>query len=728
MNEPVGPPDEDEVLLMHVQAIEASLGVNSESKDEDKSGEPFEAGFGVNPESECVAHKKSCEQDKEKICGEDIAVDNIIYLNEFVANKIRKGAVEKIWQWTLEKDTEANIEAASGEIEVDWVENMEDDMGEDEDDEPKYDYNHWHDYARNNCVIDDEDDFEEGPRKGGSGGQFGVNGNQCSGTSGGRGQGSGKPPAGRDQRSSAAGGSKSMKNPSKRRRSEENTNLGSDYLSTSRTVSCSYTEGTETDGGVDVVLVTPPKLKNQHKRVTEDDDFVDPPIPIPESTEDEGGEALTDGGDFVSRTPLRASPLHNQETDTVESGDVVLVTPPKQYNKHNRVIEDDKNFVDPLVIQTSQVQGGEAFIKGLQVPEMYGFNDVGHVYNEMDGSSFQPLDINFSKEDSDIYVGRMFKDKVQCKLTLAIYAITKVCTFKLTHCKRRITAKCVNKECMWRVLAVQLGDSPTYQVKKEISGHVCKSDVRGKYKKHGTSKVLAALLRSKHERLHSGPRAMELPEVLRTEFNYTCTYNKSSKVKEQRRCLTRCYLAKDKWYPRVHHGICLVHLQCKVNEKYKGLQQKDMVGRTGEAFKVKRSMSLQSLRIGDVGIIWRKSTPTRDSPIVALLEFIRRMLCRWYEIRRCEISKMKGNIPNEMEKILVEQFVLSKVLLVLPCSTWQFKVTHRPNGYGFHVDLEKRTCSCLEFQMLGLPYRHAIAAEYGLQHVCFGTPCQANMV
>ncbi|KAL0846909.1 hypothetical protein Bca101_020155 [Brassica carinata] len=56
----------------------------------------------------------------------------------------------------------------------------------------------------------------------------------------------------------------------------------------------------------------------------------------------------------------------------------------------------------------------------------------------------------------------------------------------------------------------------------------------------------------------------------------------------------------------------------------------------------------------------------RDSPIMALLEFIRRMLCRWYESRRYEISKMKGNVPDKIEKILVEQLVLSTGLLVLP--------------------------------------------------------------
>ena len=37
------------------------------------------------------------------------------------------------------------------------------------------------------------------------------------------------------------------------------------------------------------------------------------------------------------------------------------------------------------------------------------------------------------------------------------------------------------------------------------------------------------------------------------------------------RC-TAIFAAKEKWYPRAHHGICLVHFQRNVSDKYKGLQ------------------------------------------------------------------------------------------------------------------------------------------------------------
>ena len=105
--------------------------------------------------------------------------------------------------------------------------------------------------------------------------------------------------SGRGQRSSATGGSKSTKKACIRRRSEVNTDEVRDYICTSR---IAYTKKINTEEGIDVVLLTPPKPNNQHNRVLEDDD------------------------DFVESV---------RSCETGESVDVVLVTPPKKYNKHN---------------------------------------------------------------------------------------------------------------------------------------------------------------------------------------------------------------------------------------------------------------------------------------------------------------------------------------------------------------------------------------------------------
>ncbi|XP_033143863.1 uncharacterized protein LOC117132802 [Brassica rapa] len=522
MNAPVRPPDEDVAFFMEVKQIEERYKRNSQSggmvatsKDQDKSGETLDDGSGANSEN--------CEQEKGNVCGDDLAVDK----RENKEGKVEEEDAVKTASDNLPQQICLIEDTRTLSVEQVSVENgnnggaHEDVAAEDEGDDSDYDYNGWHDYCRHDCVTDDDDDFVEGPGKGRSGGQSGGKGIRPPGGIGGT--GAAKSACGKKQRS-RGGGYISKNNDS----SVEITDLARDLGSPSRL----DTEVIETEVGVDVVLVTPSQSKNKHTRVTEDNDddaVVDTPIPQPAAFQ--GEEVLTKVGDNVSGTPTDVGCAPNQATEAVESGDICLETPPKQYNTHNRELED-KNDVDPPVTATRQVQGGEAFMKGIQVPEMYGYNDVDGVYNEMDGSSCNPLDIDFSKEDSDIYVGRTFKNKAECKLTLAIYAIAKVCTFKLRHCKRRLTAKCYEKECNWRVVAVQLGDSPTYLVKKAILNHVCVADVRGKYKKHGTAKVLAALLRSKYERLYSGPRSMELPEMLRTEFNYTCSNWKAWKAKE----------------------------------------------------------------------------------------------------------------------------------------------------------------------------------------------------
>ncbi|KAH0867951.1 LOW QUALITY PROTEIN: hypothetical protein HID58_074973 [Brassica napus] len=114
------------------------------------------------------------------------------------------------------------------------------------------------------------------------------------------------------------------------------------------------------------------------KPVEDDDEAVDPPI-----------AECTDGHDGVGADDEFVDPRR--------------FTPPKQ----KRVIEDSEEFVDPPGTQSTQLHGGESFTRGIMVLEMYGYNDVDPVFDEMRGHSFEPPEINYTKEDSDIYVGML---------------------------------------------------------------------------------------------------------------------------------------------------------------------------------------------------------------------------------------------------------------------------------------------------------------------------------
>ncbi|KAG5384283.1 hypothetical protein IGI04_035753 [Brassica rapa subsp. trilocularis] len=343
--------------------------------------------------------------------------------------------------------------------------------------------------TNSNITLDEDDDFEGCPPKARRGGRSDRNSYERFGWRGGRGQGSGKPASGRGQRSRTTGGSSSSKNRSNMRHYIELTDDQRDFLCTSRIIDVAYTEETDISLGVDVVHATPAKDRNQpnheenfvYRRMSESTsgtlrcaltfetgtvEIVDVVAVTPPQQNKKHNRVIEDDDEFVDppQTEFAKSTKTRHLKDTGESDDVVLVTPPKQYtkhnrvieaddefvnppltetakqyNKHNRVIEADDDFVDPPVIQTTEfdggesftprkhilstfvfkdddlfvdppvtegigVQGGEAFMKGIQVSEMYGYDDVVHVFNNMEGSGFQPQDIDYSKEDSDIYM------------------------------------------------------------------------------------------------------------------------------------------------------------------------------------------------------------------------------------------------------------------------------------------------------------------------------------
>ncbi|CAA7040454.1 unnamed protein product [Microthlaspi erraticum] len=137
-----------------------------------------------------------------------------------------------------------------------------------------------------------------------------------------------------------------------------------------------------------------------------------------------------------------------------------------------------------------------------------------------------------------------------------------------------------------------------------------------------------------------------------------------------------------KWFPSSHHGTCLTHLTRNVDDHYKRRHQRELVQQTGEAFTVAKFKKYYGmLNAADIPC-WRYMEkievsqwtrayfpgnkynlmsrniaealnaallPARESPIAGLFEFIRRMLCIWFESRRQKIEKMYGDIPEEVD-------------------------------------------------------------------------------
>ena len=650
-----------------------------------------------------------------------------------------------------------------------------------------------------------------------------------------------------------------------------------------------------------LVLQTPPKPFNMHTREVDDsDDFVGQ---VPQCVSSRPTHDTSDGededDDFVEPVPMCVSVGQTHETPDGEDEDDDFVEPVPQCVSGGRTHEtlvgedEDGDFIEPVPQSRNREEDArrrrqkdkaddESLMKSIRAVELYGFEDVESSSNNEAVNDYTVVDIDFTLADADMYTGKLFSSKQEFKISLHIYALKQVFRFKFhKHAFNYVAAKCIDKNCKFYVMAKQLGESSANQVRKAQLKHVCTSDAKAQYKKHATSKVIAALMRSKYERLQAGPRASELPEMLRTEFLFTATYWKCWKAKElatvaaqgteessykllpkyfyvvkyanpgsitdiktekddkgrtrfkyafmalkacidgwkhlrkvivvdgthmfgkYKGCLltasgqdanyqvfpiafavvdnetneswswffeklkeivedgsdlsivsdraNQICVAKDKWYPFSHHGCCLVHLQRNVDAKFKKRNQKQMVGKAAEVFKVSHFKRLYAeIKLTDKRCWdylekidprhWTRShfegerynlmssniaeslnkalVPACDSPIMALFEFIRRMISRWFVSRQRKISKMSGEIPPAIDELMENNLEDARAYAVMPLSAFEFEVTLKTTGFGSSVNLETRSCTCLEFQKVGIPCRHAIAVAMfrDLQH------------
>jgi len=170
---------------------------------------------------------------------------------------------------------------------------------------------------------------------------------------------------------------------------------------------------------------------------------------------------------------------------------------------------------------------------GITIDEVYGYADLEPMFADEEMNK-KAAHVDLTKEDDNMYVGRTFATREAFKTALSIYAINRVFKFKFTRYRKDyLVAECDDKRiCDWRVFAHKVGDSEEYEVRKAKLDHLCNVETCSRFSKHATSKVVAALLRSKYANAYCGPRARDLPECILTEHNVRVSYWKAWKVKE----------------------------------------------------------------------------------------------------------------------------------------------------------------------------------------------------
>ncbi|CAD5333074.1 unnamed protein product [Arabidopsis thaliana] len=391
------------------------------------------------------------------------------------------------------------------------------------------------------------------------------------------------------------------------------------------------------------------------------------PAEVPDSGDDSGddSESLAESDESSSLSTGSDSEVSEFDDDTLHEN---ILQSDKEIVVHKDIGDDD--FVEQPPKKKVWLQNTnpgamtdllETCQKGISIDQVYGYENLEPMFGN-DDIEAKAAYVDLTKEDDNMFVGRTFASREDFRIALSIYAINRIFRFKFTRYEKHyLVAECYDKKnCDWRVRAHQVGgDSEEYEVRLAKLEHVCKVQTRSRFSKHATSKVVAALLRAKYAKAFCGPRARDLPDSILRDHNVRMTYWKCWKAKE---------LAVETAQGTDESSFSLLPT---------GINQ---YSNPSVLCSLKHTMEL----------VWSTSEgiskEARGSPVVALLEFIRKMLARWFESRRKKIPRTVGDIPIAVERELMKRFKGALGMSVSAVGSWDFKVVAK-DGEQFHISL-----------------------------------------
>ncbi|XP_070022355.1 uncharacterized protein [Nicotiana sylvestris] len=177
-----------------------------------------------------------------------------------------------------------------------------------------------------------------------------------------------------------------------------------------------------------------------------------------------------------------------------------------------------------------------------------------------------------------------------------------------------------------------------------------------------------------------------------------------------------------KVFPEAHHGICLYHFEKNLKQRHakatlmsqlKSIDKKTYNYIMEEPperwarswFPRRRYDMLTTNMVESMNSVVLKG---REMPILRMLHFIQEKLGEWFYERRKKANETFHRVSIWAEEEMTKKMDLACKMFVFNLDSMLFRINSE--GIEFIVDLKKRTCDCLEFQLDELPCPYAIAA------------------
>ncbi|XP_010474008.1 PREDICTED: uncharacterized protein LOC104753452 [Camelina sativa] len=158
--------------------------------------------------------------------------------------------------------------------------------------------------------------------------------------------------------------------------------------------------------------------------------------------------------------------------------------------------------------------------------------DIPPLYDDTEFEREEIPDLDFEDDGKELCKGKLFANKEDCQIALAIYAIKNKFHFKQTTTKKdSFVVSCTGESCEWRVLASEMKESGYYEIRKADLEHTCPIETRRNYLKKLTSRVIAAVFKSKYSDPSKGPGPLDLQQMVLENLRVGASYSKCWRAK-----------------------------------------------------------------------------------------------------------------------------------------------------------------------------------------------------
>ncbi|XP_070034266.1 uncharacterized protein [Nicotiana tomentosiformis] len=172
------------------------------------------------------------------------------------------------------------------------------------------------------------------------------------------------------------------------------------------------------------------------------------------------------------------------------------------------------------------------------------------------------------------------------------------------------------------------------------------------------------------------------------------------------------------FYPKAHHGICLYDFEKNLKQRYAKSTIKSVDKKTYNYiieewperwarswFPQRRYDMLTTNMVESMNSVLLKM---REMHVLRMLDFILEKLGQWFYERRKTAHETFYKVSIRAEEEMNKKIDLASKMFVFNLDSMLFRINNK--GIEFIVDLKKRTCDCLKFQLDELSCPHAIVA------------------